>query len=69
MARSTIGSDGDMRVDRDKCFRCGACVGTCPLYAIRLYEGGVVFREKKCTRCGTCVLVCPVGAISEEVTL
>ena len=57
-----------MNVDGDMCFRCGACVGTCPVCAIRLYERGVVFSEK-CTRCGTCVLVCPVGAISEEAAV
>ena len=58
-----------MEVDMERCFRCGACVGTCAVEAIRLYSSGIVFDTTRCISCGSCVLVCPVGAISKEVVL
>ena len=56
-----------MKVDMEKCLRCGACVGTCYETAIRLYESGIVFYMDVCVQCSSCLLVCPVGAISEGV--
>ena len=58
-----------MKVDMERCFRCGACVGTCAAEAIRLYASGIVFDNTRCISCGACVLVCPIGAISDEVIL
>ncbi len=54
-----------MTVNVDKCFHCGACVGSCPENAIYLAEVMVEFSDK-CNRCGRCSHLCPVGAITME---
>jgi len=59
----TSGDDSRrMTVDGTLCMHCGACVGTCPMNSIFLYETFLSFDEK-CTQCGMCVRVCAVGAI------
>lgn len=55
-----------MDVDMERCLGCGACVGTCPCGAFKLYTAGPVRDQERCTDCKACVLVCPVGAIDEE---
>jgi ferredoxin len=49
--------------NRDKCMRCGGCVGVCPKSALELKEAGIIVDEKTCTDCGTCEKFCPVGAL------
>ncbi len=51
------------KISKEKCLRCGACVGVCPFLALELSEQGIVFFKEKCTLCGICEKVCPVGAI------
>jgi ferredoxin len=51
-----------MKVDKDFCLRCGACVAVCPVDAIEATDGHVR-SNRRCTECGICVKVCPVGAI------
>ena len=51
-------------INRDKCMYCGACVGTCPVNCMFLYETRVEVDESKCIKCGFCERVCPVGAIT-----
>jgi len=53
-------------IDNKKCLRCGACVGVCPVNALRLTEHGVEVDKNKCVLCGTCVTICPVKAIRVE---
>jgi ferredoxin len=57
---------GEVRVDRDKCTMCMACVGACPESA--LMDGVDVpllkFLERNCVQCGLCENTCPEGAIS-----
>jgi len=55
-------NNGPMTVDKTLCLHCGACVGTCPVNSIFLYETSLAFDEK-CTQCGMCVRVCALGAI------
>jgi len=40
---------------------CGACVGTCPVNCMFLYEMKI---EGRCIICVLCGKVCPVGAIT-----
>jgi ferredoxin len=49
--------------DKDKCLRCGGCVGVCPVAALCLSEHGIACSEK-CNNCTICVQFCPVGALS-----
>lgn len=57
---------GEVRVDRDKCTMCMACVGACPESA--LMDGVDVpllkFLERNCVQCGLCENTCPEDAIS-----
>jgi ferredoxin len=55
---------GKMKVNKDMCMYCGACVGTCPDNAIYLDETRIVFSE--CRQCLLCERVCPVGAIDKD---
>lgn len=50
----------------DKCIKCGACVGACPVNAIAFQGDKVVIDKEKCISCGTCEAVCPVGAPTYE---
>ena len=52
--------------DRNKCLRCGGCVGICPVAALDLTEHGIVCDGSKCTDCKACLNYCPVGAIKEK---
>ncbi len=54
-----------MKVSIQKCYHCGACVGSCPQNAIYLDEVLLEFNAE-CNKCGRCVKVCPVGAITME---
>ena len=52
---------GKAVIDLEKCTRCGACVGVCPLEAIN--PAHVEKDDSKCTNCGKCVEVCEFDAI------
>ncbi|RLI98399.1 MAG: ferredoxin [Candidatus Aenigmatarchaeota archaeon] len=52
-----------IKVDTDKCLRCGGCVGVCPVSALELTEHGIKC-SGRCTSCKSCVNFCPVGALS-----
>ncbi len=51
-------------INREKCLRCGGCVGVCPVNALELTENGVKIDEDECIECGNCESICPVGAIT-----
>ena len=50
-------------VDKTKCAYCGACVGVCPVDALRLRDILIVCSEN-CTSCGICEKACPMNAIT-----
>ncbi len=57
---------GEIRVDRDRCTLCMACVSVCP--AAALEAGGerpqLKFIEWNCVQCGLCETACPEDAIT-----
>lgn len=57
---------GEVRVDRDKCTLCMACVGSCPESALMdgVDKPLLKFLERNCVQCGLCEATCPEEAIS-----
>ncbi len=57
---------GQVRVDKDACTLCMACVGACPESA--LLDGRdrpmLKFIERNCVQCGLCANTCPENAIT-----
>jgi ferredoxin len=54
-----------IQADKNKCTRCGGCVGVCPVSALTLTEHGLECSEK-CVDCGNCINFCPMGALSKK---
>ena len=58
-----------IKIDKDLCIGCGACIVTCPNNALQLNsEGKCECQNEFCLEYETCISVCPVGAISNEAT-
>ena len=55
-----------VKVDKEKCVGCGACVTVCPSRCFSIREGKAELVGKKSLHCGHCEAVCPVGAISNS---
>jgi len=62
---------GRVKVDRDTCTLCMACVGACPASA--LVDGHdqplLKFIERNCVQCGLCVSTCPENSVTLEPRL
>ena len=54
-----------VKIDKETCIGCGACVDVCPVEALEIIDDKAVVDENACTDCGTCIDECPVEAISE----
>jgi NAD-dependent dihydropyrimidine dehydrogenase PreA subunit len=52
-----------VKVDKEKCTGCSACVEVCPVDAIRIKEGKAVISDE-CIECGVCINHCPNEAIT-----
>jgi Fe-S-cluster-containing hydrogenase component 2 len=52
-----------MKVDREICVGCGACVNLCPRLAIRFVDDKSFIDQISCIECGTCRAGCGVDAI------
>lgn len=52
-----------IRLDTEKCIRCGGCVDECPIRVLEMGPRGPRVRIRPCIACGHCVAVCPTGAI------
>jgi ferredoxin-type protein NapH len=57
----------DIRIDRNKCVKCGLCIKTCPTFSMD--EASIDKGQSRisCMKCGKCVDSCPKGAISYHV--
>ncbi len=56
-----------IKIDRDRCDGCGACIEACPYGALRLKDSKAEIDYRRCVQCGTCIDICPTGAIREAV--
>jgi len=54
-----------MKINRELCDVCGACVAVCPADAIIVKEFIVIIDNDKCTNCLNCIKACPIIAIRE----
>ncbi len=52
-----------LKIDTNKCVRCGRCLSICPMKNISIREGRMV-QNGKCTMCYRCVNFCPAQAIT-----
>lgn len=59
-------TDIKIRINRNKCCYCGACVSVCPVPegALDLEEVILKVNHNICIECGLCAQICPVGALS-----
>lgn len=55
-----------MKVNRELCVGCGACVNLCPRLAIRFIDGRSFIDQQSCIECGTCRDGCGVDAIYSD---
>lgn len=57
-----------LRIDTERCARCGLCSQVCPLVIITQDEEGLPAEREgtasRCINCGHCVAVCPTGALA-----
>ncbi|MBW6514947.1 MAG: 4Fe-4S binding protein [Candidatus Syntrophosphaera sp.] len=54
-----------VKIDKDTCIGCGACVDVCPVSALAMKDDKAECDESACIDCGACIASCPVQAISE----
>ncbi len=54
-----------IRIDSEKCRKCGKCISVCPGNLIKKNSDGSVYvkREKDCWGCTSCLKECVFGAI------
>ncbi len=57
----------DVRIDPDKCVKCGTCVRTCPTFSLSDESLAAGRAKMSCMKCGKCIDICPKGAISYHV--
>ncbi len=57
----------DIKISKDKCTGCGACVRVCPYSAIEMIDKLPVIKDN-CIYCGECLRACKFGAMVLEKT-
>jgi len=55
-----------IKVIKDQCIGCSACVSACPFGAIEMRDDSKAFITEACTACGACIDTCPVKTIIRE---
>ena len=53
-----------IKINKETCVGCGACVAQCPFGALSLVDNCAFVEETKCKFCGKCATVCPCEAIT-----
>ncbi|HQF35140.1 MAG TPA: 4Fe-4S binding protein [Candidatus Cloacimonas acidaminovorans] len=54
-----------VKIDKETCIGCGACIDVCPVSALKLENDKAECDESLCIDCGACIDTCPVQAISQ----
>ena len=58
-----------IKVNREKCVKCGLCVADCPACILDMGDDGPECNvDRGCMSCGHCVAVCPTGAMDNKYT-
>ena len=58
-----------LKVDRNKCVKCGLCVADCPACILEMGINGPECNvDRGCMSCGHCVAICPTGAMDNKYT-
>ena len=52
-----------IKVDKEKCIRCGICANVCSVGALGMDSEGPHVVQQSCISCGHCVAVCPTEAL------
>jgi len=52
-----------IKIRREVCGYCGACVSVCPNGALELIDAFLTVDNDSCTNCGICAKICPLGAL------
>ncbi len=52
-----------IKIRREVCGYCGACVSVCPKGALELIDAFLTVDNDSCTNCGICAKICPLGAL------
>ncbi|MFW6378763.1 MAG: 4Fe-4S dicluster domain-containing protein [Nanoarchaeota archaeon] len=57
-----------VKIDKEKCIGCGACVNTCPQNVFEMNDENKAeaVNESDCIACRACENACPVDAITIE---
>ncbi len=55
-----------VKIDKDKCIGCGACVKDCPASHLRIEDKKAVIQNDMCIGCGHCYAICPKEAVAIE---
>lgn len=64
----SVGSDGQIVLERDDCIGCEDCVIRCPIGAAGFYDGEPLFCDL-CDGAPSCVDVCPTAALVDAADL
>ncbi|MFI3206209.1 MAG: 4Fe-4S binding protein [Clostridia bacterium] len=52
-----------LKIDSEKCIKCGICLKKCSFLAIKKHENNYKIDKNRCDECGDCYLSCPAKAI------
>lgn len=56
-----------LKVDYQKCIKCGICIESCPSCILSMGDNGPECNfDRGCMSCGHCVAICPTGALDNK---